>query len=231
MRTSVRGAVVCVVMVVWLSLSASAFAAGPWMSNGAGNYSANGGAVAKFQIAGAAASIVCTGARISGGFNGPVGPGAGSWQVANLTPTFTGCRAGGIVANITCSAATLTANAYNGVTTVVDAQINNYACTVTVPAIAGCTVNITSTGPALAGVGNLAMFASYTDNRGILRTLNPAMGANVQTMDGAWANCGALFGAARGNGATQFGTNAAPPGDYDYTMVAGAGLLIPNITF
>jgi hypothetical protein len=194
-------------MVVSALVSASQASAATWNSNGSGRPGSGGTAfngtapASKLTLSGVAAGINCTTTTNSGLLYGPTGT-VGTDRVADVSLAFSTCRAGGFTATVSCTAldTSLWANSYAApvITGVVNAN-GSSVCTVTVPSISGCRIDVAPAG----GIGSALASGTYNNTTGQL-TVN----ATGQAITSTWSSCGTLFGSASGSAASTF-TNAS----------------------
>jgi hypothetical protein len=212
--------------VVALGVSVLAFAssasAATWHSNGVA-------AGTPFSLFGASSSInpgggVLTPIRCTpsatGLLYGPSGT-VGVNRAADLSLAFVTCRAGGFTASVSCGANSVSfwVNSYSSSAREAYGQLNASAssiCTVTVPAISGCTLTLSPSG----GWGSRVANATYRDVSGVLDIIDTG-----QFFTSTWSSCGTLWGSASGSSATTL-TNA---GGVDLQLSVSSAF-VPNIT-
>jgi hypothetical protein len=208
-------------MVVSALASASSASAAVWRSNGTASpgrpFTATA-AASKLAITGASAGINCTTTTATGQLYGPTGT-VGVDKVADLSLSFSGCRAGGFNATVSCPALSVSLWALSYTAPVLFGEIQANAdpiCTITVASISGCTVDV---GPT-TGVGGVVARGSYNNT-----TRKLTVDVSPQALTATWRSCGTLFGAASGSGAAQFTDSAGAALVYTVTSV-----FVPNVT-
>jgi hypothetical protein len=185
---------VLIAMATTALMSASSASATVWNSNGsAGGTGFTATAPAsKLVLTGIAAGMNCTTTSATGVLYGPSGT-VGVNKVADLTPAFNACRAGGFTMNVSCRTNALAWWVTGYTAPVVSGSLNasmTPLCTMTVPSISGCTINVSPTNGVNSGVVNV----SYDDT-----TARMTIAASGQALTATWSSCGTLFGSASGS--------------------------------
>jgi hypothetical protein len=203
-----------------LVLSALTSAAAPasatsWRSNGTSTGSAFGATAPATKFSVGTSGVVCTTTSMSGRLFGPTG--ALTTRVATMSLAFSGCRAAGVAATVSCGAI-LNLFADSGPGTVITGHVTSPTspiCIFTVPSVSGCTITIVARNGINTTIGTFL----YDDSTGVL-TIN----VSSEQLQAQWTSCGTLFGSANGTGPVPFSLN--PSGDPTYTMTPG---FLPNI--
>lgn len=186
-------------MVVTALASASSASATVWNSNGSGGGTGFTGTApaSKLTLSGVAAGINCTTTTATGSLFGPTGDVVRD-SPASATLGFSGCRAGGFSASVSCGSAgiwfwifgyTFPRGFYHFHAHLV------IICTITVPSISGCRITVSPTN----GI-NTALADGNYDNSTSRLTVN----ATGQAITSTWSSCGTLFGSASGSAASTF---------------------------
>jgi hypothetical protein len=201
-------------------MSASSASATTWTSNGSATgtgFTATSAAI-KFTLSGVAAGINCTTSGLTGSLYGPTGI-VGTGRTADVTLAISGCRAGSFSWNVTCTPRALQwlVTSYNA--PIVSGWWRAAAvpfCTVTIPSIAGCTINFAATAGIGAAIGNV----SYNDT-----TAAMTLATSGQAITATWSSCGTTFGTASGSAAATFTNTAGAALVYRVTSA-----FVPNVT-
>lgn len=88
--------------------ASSALAAPNWQSGNIGGYVLTATTAVNIDINAGAATVACTGMVLTGNVNATPAPGTNPWVgFATATPTFAGCRTGGVATTVLCGPASL----------------------------------------------------------------------------------------------------------------------------
>jgi hypothetical protein len=179
--------------------SAPSASAVTWSSNGSAypgtsfNASASG---TKVTLTGVSAGINCTWSDLSlSRLYGPTGA-VGTNRVADLSPSFTTCRAGGFSATASCFANSVSFWITSYAAPVASGHFEGNigtVCTIYVPSLMNCTVTISPT----FGTGSSVATGTYHDSAGTF-----TVSTSGQALTSTWSACGTLFGSASGSAAS-----------------------------
>jgi hypothetical protein len=138
---------------------------------------------------------------MTGTLLGPTGT-IGNDRVGDVTPAFSGCRAGGFAATTSCTARSVgwwETSYFHPVASGFLSASANPVCTISVPSIGGCTVRVLPAGGAGTSIAN----AAYDNSAGTL-----TVATTGQALTAQWSSCATLFGTASGSATATF-TNSS----------------------
>jgi hypothetical protein len=202
--------------------AASSAPAAVWNSNGSAGgtgFTATAPAM-KLTMTGVSAGINCTTTSFTGRLYGPSGT-VGTNRVADMVPTFSGCRAGGFTASASaaCCGWQWWVNTYNSAVRAVSGAIDAAVATIVswfVPSISGCVIDVRPTN----GTGSAVVTLTYNDGTGTW-----TIDVTGQAVTVTWSSCGTLFGTAAGSAS---GTLSNASGGA--LAIRTTSAFVPNVT-